>query len=301
MRFTARQTTRLGNRSSNQDRSLVLADADAVLLAVADGMGGHARGDLAAQALIDSLARQFRQRDPLQLPGEFLSRALEAAHRTIIAVGQAQHPPIEPLTTAVVCLVSDDTAHWAHVGDSRLYLLRDGAVVFQTRDHTPLADMIDAGLLTERQARSHRLRNQVSRCLGGQGACPEPSLGPTAWLQPGDILLLCSDGFWSPLEPEGLLELTTREDLADRLETLAVTAEASSYPHSDNITAVALRWEGTDSGEQNPPQPTGRDGDAADSPQSSLDRAIAAIEQAMAEYADEIPPDAPAQDRSRSV
>lgn len=301
MNFTARQTSRLGNRSSNQDRSLVLADADAVLLAVADGMGGHARGDLAAQALIDSLARQFRQRDPLQAPGEFLSRALEAAHRTIVAVGQAQRPPIEPLTTAVVCLVSDDTAHWTHVGDSRLYLLRDGAVAFQTRDHTPLADMIDAGLLTERQARSHRLRNQVSRCLGGHGTCPEPSLGPTAWLQPGDVLLLCSDGFWSPLEPEGLLELTASEDLADRLETLAVTAEASSYPHSDNITAVALRWEGTDSGEQNPPQPADRGGDAADTAQSSLDRAIAAIEQAMAEYADEIPPDAPAQDRSRSV
>ncbi|BAZ92459.1 hypothetical protein TspCOW1_26590 [Thiohalobacter sp. COW1] len=302
MRFTSRQTSRIGNRSSNQDRSLVLADSDGVLLAVADGMGGHARGDLAAQAFVDSLARRFRQRDPLQDPAEFLTEALAAAHRTIIAVGQAQRPPIAPLTTGVVCLISGETAHWAHVGDSRLYLLRQDTVAFQTRDHTPLADMIDAGLLSERQARSHRLRNQVSRCLGDATVVPEPTLGPTAWLQPGDVLLLCSDGLWSPLEPSQLQTLTASENLADCLETLAVTAEARSYPHSDNVTAVALRWEGADSGSEPAPESGQRTGNGNDTGSlSSLDRAIAAIEQAMADYADEIPTDAPAQDRSQSV
>lgn len=301
MRFTARQTTRLGNRSSNQDRSLVLADSDAVLLAVADGMGGHARGDLAAQAFIDSLARQFRERDPLQDPGEFLNQALLAAHHTIIAVGRAQRPPIEPLTTGVACLVSGDSAHWAHVGDSRLYLLRDGEVVFQTRDHTPLADMVEAGLLTERQARNHSLRNQVSRCLGGHNTRPEPSPGPTAYLQSGDVLLLCSDGLWSPLEPERLAELTASEDLADCLETLALTAEARSYPHSDNVTAVALRWEGSEAGADPAPESGQSPGGDQEGDLSSLDRAIAAIEEAMADYEDELTSRAPAQGRSQSV
>lgn len=302
MHFTARQTTRIGNRSSNQDRSLVLADADGVLLAVADGMGGHARGDLAAQAFTDSLARRFHERDPLQDPAEFLNQALQAAHRNIIAVGQAQRPPVAPLTTGVACLVSDGTAHWAHIGDSRLYLLRDGDVVFQTRDHTPLADMLEAGLLSERQARSHRLRNQVSRCLGDASTPPEPTLGPTAWLQPGDVLLLCSDGLWSPLEPPQLQALTACEDLADCLETLAVTAEAHSYPHSDNVTAVALRWEGAGSGTEPAPEAgQGQGGSHHDDGLSSLDRAIAAIEQAMADYEDELSPDAPAQNRSQSV
>ena len=301
MRFTARQTTRLGNRSSNQDRSLVLADSDTVLLAVADGMGGHARGDLAAQAFIDSLARQFRERDPLQDPDEFLHQALQSAHDTIIAVGRAQHPPIEPLTTGVACLVSGDSAHWAHIGDSRLYLLREGGIVFQTRDHTPLADMVAAGLLNERQARSHSLRNQVSRCLGGHETRPEPTPGPTAYLQSGDVLLLCSDGLWSPLEPQHLAALTASEDLADCLETLAVTAEARSYPHSDNVTAVALRWEGTEAGAD--PAPEGGKNPDADSDDgfSSLDRAIAAIEEAVADYEDELASRAPAQGRSQSV
>lgn len=301
MYFTARQTTRIGNRSSNQDRSLVLADSDAVLLAVADGMGGHARGDLAAQAFTDSLARRFRERDSLQDPAEFLTQALQAAHRNIIAVGQAQSPPIEPLTTGVVCLISDDTAHWAHVGDSRLYLLRGEEMVFQTRDHTPLADMLAAGVISERQARFHRLRNQVNRCLGDASAPPEPTLGPTAWLQPDDVLLLCSDGLWSPLEPQQLQALTTSEDLADCLETLAVTAEARSYPQSDNVTAVALRWEGTEAGAEPAPAAGQGPGEGGDDGFSSLDRAIAAIEEAVADYEDELASRAPAQGRSQSV
>lgn len=299
MHYTARQTTRLGNRSTNQDRSLIVADEDAVLVAVADGMGGHARGDLAAQAMVDSLRRQFEQRDPIQEPGRFLADAMHTAHRTIIAVGRSQQPPIQPLTTGVACLISGDTAHWVHIGDSRLYLLRDNHIFFQTRDHTPLADMVDAGMLSERQARNHPLRNQVNRCLGGNDAPPDLTLGPTAFLQQGDVILLCTDGLWSPLEEKQLLELTTTDNLADTLETLAVAAESHSYPQSDNVTAVALLWEGIDLTTQTD---TGQpDTSAGDADQDPLDRAIADIEQALAEYEDEMQDNAPANKRSQSV
>ena len=162
MRFERARTSRVGNRDSNQDRALVITDDDAVLLAVADGMGGHDRGDLAAQAFVDTLRRQFLARDPMEDPSAFLHSALKRAHRTIVAVGRAHRPPIRPLTTGVACLVQGDMAHWAHVGDSRFYLLREDHVFFQTRDHTPVADLVAAGVIDPTKVTRSALQNAAS-------------------------------------------------------------------------------------------------------------------------------------------
>lgn len=284
MRFEKARTSRVGNRESNQDRALVIADDDAVLLAVADGMGGHDRGDLAAQAFVDTLRREFLERDPMEDPSAFLRGALKRAHRTIVAVGRAHQPPIRPLTTGVACLVQGDMAHWAHVGDSRFYLLREDHVFFQTRDHTPVADLVAAGVITERQARVHPMRNQVNQCLGDADHPPRISVGPTAFLQPGDVLLLCSDGLWANVTEARLLEILENDNLADAIETLAVTAEQKAWPQSDNITAVALRWEGLE-GET----ATTEELDAADAAEPDpVARAIAELDQALAEYGHEM-------------
>ncbi len=284
MHYSTAQANRIGNRASNQDRCLIAQHAGAVLLAVADGMGGHARGDLAAQACVDTLARQFRARQGLEDPGQFLREALRAAHRTIQRVGQTQVPPIMPLTTVVACLVQDQVAYWAHVGDSRAYLLRDGRVELRTRDHTRVAEMVEAGLITEQQARLHPLRNQVSLCLGGSPATPSLSLGPGIPLQAGDTLLLCSDGLWSAVSERTLIESLAQPELPRGLKSLTEAAERASYPQSDNVSAVALRYAG-----QQPVAPPGRerkDGAGAD----PLQRAIADIQQALADYETELPP-----------
>jgi serine/threonine protein phosphatase PrpC len=123
-------TNRLGNRSNNQDRCLILERFGRVLLVVADGMGGHARGDLAAQTAIDSLSRSFLgQRGAIDDPQNFLKGALHSAHMDIVEAGNAENPPVNPRTTCVVCLIEGDQAWWAHVGDSRLYLLRNCTLV----------------------------------------------------------------------------------------------------------------------------------------------------------------------------
>ena len=134
MRYQHAITNRLGNRQSNQDRCLIRHGKEAVLLVVADGMGGHARGDLAAQTAVDTFSRLFRQhKGRFQDPHDFLRNAMEQAHDRVTRVGLAQHPPIEPRTTCVACLVQGQQAWWAHVGDSRLYLLREGRVVLRTK------------------------------------------------------------------------------------------------------------------------------------------------------------------------
>jgi serine/threonine protein phosphatase PrpC len=287
MRYATGQANRLGNRANNQDRCLVVAREDAVLLAVADGMGGHARGDLAAQAFVDSLQRQFRNYQGFEESGVFLREAFHAAHQTIQRVGQAQKPPIEPLTTGVACLIQDGTAVWAHVGDSRAYLIRQGQVELRTRDHTRVAELVDAGVITEQQARLHPLRNHVSLCLGGTIQPPPISLGPKIYLLPGDILLLCSDGLWSAVSEKRLISTLGADNLPQAIDELAGSAERSSYPQSDNVSGVALRWEATDPAENRTETPATEARGTAPA-KNPVDRAIAEIHQALEEYANEM-------------
>ena len=286
MRYAIGQANRLGNRASNQDRCLVVAREDAVLLAVADGMGGHARGDLAAQAFVDSLQRLFRSHQSLDDPAQFLRNAFREAHYAIQRVGQGQKPPIEPLTTGVACLVQDGTATWAHVGDSRAYLLRQGLISLRTRDHTRVADMVESGLITEQQARLHPLRNQVSLCLGGTPQPPPLSLGPRIYLTPGDLLLLCSDGLWGAVSEQRLIQGLQTGPLTQAVDALAEVAEQASYPQSDNVSGVALRWEATERQEPCTDEPHERPAHSESS--DPVDRAIAEIHQALADYENEM-------------
>ncbi len=242
MKVLTALTNRLGNRSSNQDRCLVLEKPDRVLLAVADGMGGHDRGDLAAQTAVDSLGHIFlNERESISDPGDFLRRALEMAHLEVVSAGRNRTPSIQPRTTCVVCLIEGNQAWWAHVGDSRLYLLRSGSLVTRTRDHTPVEELLRHGVIDEKELSSHPLRNSVSRCLGGSLRIPEISIDH-AQLRPNDTLVLCSDGLWSALPEQRMLDLPISGDLQSAINALSEEAERVSYPQSDNITLVGLRW-----------------------------------------------------------
>lgn len=286
MRYQYALTNRLGNRASNQDRCTIQHGEDRALLVVADGMGGHARGDLAAQAVVDTLARLFREQEgPIPDPRAFLARALTRAHEQVVRVGQAQQPPIEPRTTCVACLVQGRSAWWAHVGDSRLYLLREGRTLVRTRDHAYVEELLQRGEITEVEARHHPMRNSVSQCLGGSSSLPEASYGEIGELHRNDCLLLCSDGLWAAL-PGNLLEtLYDKPDLVRALEKLAEDAERASYPRSDNISAVALRWL-----EHKVARPAGEPAQAAPQPRDPLDAAIDEIQRAIAEYGNELEP-----------
>lgn len=287
MRYQYALTNRLGNRANNQDRCAIRHGEDRSLLILADGMGGHARGDLAAQTAVDTLGRLFREHEgPFADPRAFLDRALARAHEQVVRVGLAQQPSIEPRTTCVVCLVQGRSAWWAHVGDSRLYLLRDGQRLLRTHDHAYVEELLQRGEISEDEARHHPMRNSVSQCLGGRSSLPEASFGQIDELHRNDCLLLCSDGLWSALPENQLVSLQGKPDLNRALEKLAEDAEHASYPRSDNISAVVLRWlehKAVQSAPA-PDQPSSRSLDP-------LDAAIDEIQRAIAEYGSELDPD----------
>lgn len=289
MKTVTAVANRLGNRTSNQDRMLVVEMPDQVLIAVADGMGGHARGDIAAQAAVDSLSKQFlEQKEPVKNPRKFLENALRKAHFSVVNAGNRQIPCITPRTTCVVCLVQQDHAWWAHIGDSRLYLVRKQKLLLRTRDHTPVEELLQQGVITEHDLRDHPMRNSVNRCLGGTRPPTGISFNHSP-LEPDDLLLLCSDGLWSTLPDDRITGFGAISNLDDEVNRLADEADMAGYPHSDNISLVALHW--LSAGDEPEAHLQETDNTPATTPgeqNDPLQQAVDDIHRAMLEYASEM-------------
>jgi serine/threonine protein phosphatase PrpC len=237
----------LGNREENQDRVAIAVDADAVFLAVVDGMGGHADGARAAEVAIRTMIAEFWEASrPLFDPEGFLHLMVGRAHDAVVALGSGLPPEVRPRATCAICIVQGASAYWAHVGDSRVYLLRGGSIFERTRDHSHVELLLRAGRITERQAKDHPMRNYVECCIGGDPTLPEMSLGGRRALLPGDVLLLCSDGLWSGLRDEQIATLAQNggRSLHDSLADLGTRAVHATAPFADNTTAAAVRWLG---------------------------------------------------------
>lgn len=247
MRFEYTDVSDVGNRDDNQDRAAVAADDHAALLVAMDGMGGHADGALAAeigrQALLDAFAAEPH---PVFDPQGFLHLALGRAHEAVVAAGKGMSIDQRPRTTCAVCLVQDGAAWWAHLGDSRVYHIRHGAMVERTRDHTHVEQLLRDGVIGEDEIHDHPMRNYVDCCIGGEAAQPEMTLSLRRPLLAGDLVLVCSDGVWSSLRDAEIASFWQPDGppLAEALSALVDRAVAAAAPHSDNATAAALRWIG---------------------------------------------------------
>jgi len=156
----------IGSREENEDRAVVVAERGLTLLAVADGMGGHEAGGEAAQAAIDALSAAFKAFEHGDVAA-FFRGAFSDAHRAVVQLGDYMPIEVRPRTTAVAALVDHELVWFAHLGDSRAYLLRAGGVMVRTRDHSHVERMVAAGELPEERRHGHPLRNLVDRCLGG--------------------------------------------------------------------------------------------------------------------------------------
>jgi serine/threonine protein phosphatase PrpC len=242
MQFEFGRTSRLGNREINQDRLAVIESPDGAVLVLGDGMGGKPGGDLAAQTLIDSIREELALNPlPTEQPEKFLRELIRRAHHAILMIGQEQHPPVSPGSTAVICLVQDRKVWWAHVGDSRFYLFRNGLSLYRTQDHSYVEQLYQEGHISLKKTRDHPMRNYVTQCIGLFAHEPEIAVSKGIELQESDILLLCSDGFWEPLDDAQIGTMIEKGQLHNTLNALAERAEAAKYPHSDNSSAVALR------------------------------------------------------------
>lgn len=235
----------IGYREENQDRVAIVVDERAVLMAVVDGMGGHAQGARAAETALATLVGAFWQTPrPIFDPLGFLHLTLGRAHEEVVKLGLHLSVESRPRATCAMCLVQDSVAYWAHVGDSRIYQLRQQQVLERTRDHSHVELLLREGLINESEVSAHPLRNYVECCLGGDAAIPEMSITSRRMLKSGDLLVLCTDGLWGALGDQDFIRLSQESmaPLRDGLFALATQAVQLGAPHSDNTTAAALRW-----------------------------------------------------------
>lgn len=243
MRYQLGQSTRLGNREVNEDRIGVAESDNAVLMIVADGMGGYRGGQIASRALVNRMVQQFKRHTfPMEKPQAFLKELVSDAHLAVIKAGSEQYPPIEPRTTCVVCLIQEGKAWWAHVGDTRLYHLRAGKVQERTIDHSKIEELRRKGELSEKEMDKHPQRHLVTRCIGFQQHPPVPGISEGVELESQDMLLLCSDGLWTSLDDGSIGKLLSENAIEKAVETMAYQAEFKAYPNSDNISVVAFQW-----------------------------------------------------------
>jgi serine/threonine protein phosphatase PrpC len=288
MNYALSQETRIGTRRMNQDRIGHWATSECMLMAVADGLGGHPYGEVAAEIAITLLAEAFeREAQPrLADPGDFLNRAIGTGHAAIVREGERRGVTDTPRTVLVACIVQDGHAYWTHVGDSRLYLIRDGRIITRTRDHTVVQQLVDAGRIREESVTTHPERNRLLQCLGGYEP-PRPAPLTKERLAQHDILLLCSDGFWNPLTQRQLLHALMSRELQAAILDLVELAERRAGPECDNISVVAMRWAEPSVAGAPPPERTEvRDFTATDldyvrMTDEDIDRAIAELKAAL--------------------
>jgi serine/threonine protein phosphatase PrpC len=244
MKFSIHQASHIGDRKFNQDRVAYAYSSEALLLVLADGMGGHLHGEVAAELVVGTFVESFgRDAQPrIADPGAFVASTMRRANERIMRVTHDEALGGFPGSTCVVALIQDDTVHWGHAGDSRLYLLRDGAVLNRTRDHSMVQQWFEWGMITAEEARVHPQRNQITNCLGGVEDMFYMEPGQPVELRHGDVLLLGSDGLWGPFTDQELAEAFAANLVADALDGLVANALKREEGHSDNATGIAVRW-----------------------------------------------------------
>jgi serine/threonine protein phosphatase PrpC len=241
------QISLLGDRKENQDRVAIIPEDESLLLAAVDGMGGHANGARAAEITLEVLAEAFYEVPrPIFDPQGFLTLVLARAHDAVVELGDGLMLDEKPRATCALCLVQESGAYWAHIGDSRIYHVRNGSVLSRSRDHSHVEVLIQEGAISEEEALDHPMRNFVECCIGGDATVPDMSITTKKQLLPGDTLLACSDGLWSGLADANMARIGLPGDnnLPENLKALSIQALTANAPYSDNTTGTALRWSG---------------------------------------------------------
>lgn len=226
--------TDIGGRPRNEDTVRhALREGDRLCLVVADGLGGHGGGEKASAAAAEVICQDWDG----QVQPEALTALIRAANQKILAL---QTPQCAMKTTVVVLTLTPERAVWAHAGDSRLYYFQDGALAFQTRDHSAAQIGVMLGEITLDEIRFHEDRSRVLRALGQDAELNVETR--TQDLGPGrHAFLLCSDGFWEyVLEPEMEADLKAAKTPQQWLERMRRRLQKRILPDNDNNTAAAV-------------------------------------------------------------
>jgi serine/threonine protein phosphatase PrpC len=244
LRLEVAELTDVGRRrDSNEDNLTRLVPKDSKIMehkgaifVVADGMGGHAAGEVASEIAVETIREEYYESEQEDVP-EALIQVIKQANQVIYDRATEQAGRAGMGTTCIVAVVRGALAYLANVGDSRAYLVRDGQIRQLTHDHSWVAEQVRAGMLTDEQARTHAHRNVITRALGTQ-----PEIQPDLFIQPlqdGDLLLLCTDGLSGCVSDEEINRILNSSSLEESVRVLIAQANEQGGP--DNITAVLIR------------------------------------------------------------
>ncbi len=242
MKFSVFQVSRRGGREKNEDRMGYSYTRESAMFALADGMGGHPEGEVAAQLALQTISALFQKEARPQIHNvtEFLASALMAAHHQIIRYASEKGMLDTPRTTLVAGVIQGGAATWIHCGDSRLYFMRDGEMVVRTRDHS-YVEQHAAGII-----KMDRLnRNVLFTCLGSPTKPVFDISGPHT-LQQGDRIMLCSDGLWGSVNDNDIVHTMCKGPVANVVPDVVELGLRQGGEHSDNVTVIAMEWETPD-------------------------------------------------------
>lgn len=244
MPFTIETCTaqHIGDRSEQQDRVGLFAhptQKGTLLAVLADGMGGHTGGALAAEQVVQSAKLNFQANPPASANLEqMLAASINDAHDGIKLTAMSSEQ--DPHSTACLLILQPGRADWAHCGDSRIYHYRDGVKVSRTYDHSHVMNLVKMGYLTEEQAETHPQKNLLISCLGDDAA-PKIDFGSTMPLVGGDCFLLCSDGLWAYFSDDELGRVLNEFPVRQAAEILINSARDRAKGRGDNCSLAIVR------------------------------------------------------------
>jgi serine/threonine protein phosphatase PrpC len=239
-------------RRGNEDA--LVCNSKQKLFVVADGMGGHAAGEVASRVAVEAIQEfveltggdeeitwPFGLDESISYDGNRLKTAIRHANRRVLETTRERSEFEGMATTVVAVLVDGDVANLAHVGDSRIYLWSDGELQLLTSDHSWVNEQLQNGIISAEQARSHPLRNVVTRALGGRAELLVDL--QSRRVRPGEVLLLCSDGLTTMVSDAQIAEILDEAgaDLAGAAQRLVDAANERGG--EDNITVIVLGFE----------------------------------------------------------
>jgi serine/threonine protein phosphatase PrpC len=244
MKFTIYQNSRQGPRQYNQDRLAYSYSKDALLLVLADGMGGHRNGEIAAQLAVKTLTDAFQRlaMPALSSPAKFLIDHIQQVHDMIENVTQTEDLIESPRTTIVTAIIQRGYLYCAHVGDSRLYHFRGGHLLFRTEDHSVVQSLYNKGMISKEEMATHPYKNKIYNCLGGENP-PQIDLADRHELLEGDTVILCTDGVWGVISDQQIKEIIQQNtNITEATTQLMDSAEFASDERGDNMSVIGLQW-----------------------------------------------------------
>ena len=233
---THRGLVRLHNEDNLCIETRPVANSQAYIFAIADGLGGHRGGGIASEIATDSIRKDFKKWNG-KSPDSFAVKSIQQANQEIFSFAQEHQDFINMQTTTTSVIIKEDSLSVGHVGDCRLYRSRKGLVALLTKDHTVASDLLRFRLISTEQSAHHPGRHQLTRSVGSSPFIRVDSV--KEHVEPGDTYLLCSDGLWSEVEKDDIKEALSYKDIEKSCEKLVDITLNGGAP--DNLSAIVFR------------------------------------------------------------